>query len=112
MSSCARATSLVSALVLTAVVAGCSDLYTDRRNSIMLSSGDAIAANRMTQMVDPWPRVAADRNIAFNGQRMQSAVERYRENKVTAPVSAMTSSAQYQQAQPVVIAPTSGAGKP
>ena len=46
--------------------------------------------------------------VAFNGQKMQSAVERYRTNKVTAPVSSTTSSVQYQGLQPVVVAPTSG----
>ena len=24
-------------------------------------------------MVDPWPRVSADKNIRFNGERMQQA---------------------------------------
>jgi hypothetical protein len=59
-------------------------------------------------MVDPWPRASANRNIAFNGEKMQSAVERYRTNKVTAPVNATTSSTSYQQAPPVVVAPPSG----
>jgi hypothetical protein len=39
---------------------------------------------------------------------MQSAVERYRTNKITEPVSSTTSSVQYQNLQPVVVAPTSG----
>ena len=33
------------------------------------SSGDAVAANRVTQMVDPWPPASANRNIAFNGEK-------------------------------------------
>lgn len=103
-----RVTNLGSALTLAVVLCGCSSLYSDRRLAINASAGDAIAVNDMTQMVDPWPRVSADRNIAFNGQRMQSAVERYRTNKVTPPASAMTSSADYQQLQPVMVAPTSG----
>jgi len=114
--SCARAINLGSVLVLTAVLAGCAEfnayqldpIYTDRRDSVALSAGDALAANKMTHMVDPWPRASANRNIAFNGEKMQSAVERYRTNKVTAPVNATTSSASYQQAPPVVVAPPSG----
>jgi hypothetical protein len=66
---------------------GCSDLYTDHRDKIGLSAGDAIAANEITEMVDPWPRQSANRNIAFNGQKMQSAVERYRTNRVVPPLN-------------------------
>ena len=36
-------------------LAGCSDIYLDHRDSVGLSSGNAVAANEITQMVDPWP---------------------------------------------------------
>jgi hypothetical protein len=104
-----RAISVGSLLILAAVVAGCSDLYTDRRDKISVTAGDAIATNKMTHMVDPWPRHSANRNIAFNGEKMQTAVERYRTDRVTAPVNATTSSTQYQRVQPVVL---STSGKP
>lgn len=81
------------------LLGGCSDFYYDRRQTIALSTGDALAANQVQQMVDPWPREAADKDIAFNGERMQAAVERYRQNRVTPPVNATTSSVAYQQAQ-------------
>jgi hypothetical protein len=42
-------------------------------------------------MVDPWPREAANNNIAYNGTVMQSAVERYRTGRVIKPVGAGTS---------------------
>jgi hypothetical protein len=106
--SSAHAINLGSAFVLAAVLCSCSDLYTDRRLSISTTAGDALAANKLTQMVDPWPRGSGNRNIAFNGEKMQTAVERYRTNKVTNPVSAMTSSTAYQALQPVVVAPSSG----
>ena len=66
--------------------------YLDRRDSIELSAGDANASNIAMQMVDPWPRYAGDKNIAYNGQRMQAAVERYRNNQVIPPrgISAST----------------------
>lgn len=86
-------------------LAGCSDIYYDRRESIALSAGDAVKTNQVTQMVDPWPPHSADRNIAFNGEKMQSAVERYRTNRVIPPVNATTSSAGYQAA-PAAAAPT------
>ena len=86
-------------LALAAVVGGCSvhsdwvdpNGYLDRRDSISLHAGDAVAANKVTQMYDPWPPHSADNNIIFNGQRMQTAVERYRHNKVTSPVGMTTS---------------------
>ncbi len=89
---------MATAIIL-GTLAGCSDIYYDRRESIALSAGDAVATNKVTQMVDPWPPYSSNRNIAFNGNKMQTAVERYRTNKVIPPVSAMTSSSGYQQAQ-------------
>ena len=82
---------LAIAVICGAALAGCSDpgLYLDRRDSIGLNAGDAIAANEVAQMRDPWPAHSANTNIAYNGQRMQSAVERYRANLVTRPVDPM-----------------------
>jgi len=92
-------TNTVRKLALVAVFAtlgGCSE-YLDRRDSIALSAGNAIATDKVTLMVDPWPRASANRNIAFNGNKMQSAVERYRTNRVIPPKSPGTS-ASYQPA--------------
>lgn len=68
-------------------LAGCAseDLYLDRRDTVGLNGGDAVAGNTISQMVDPWPAESGNKNIAFNGQRMQSAQERYRTGKVIAP---------------------------
>ena len=86
---------LIAAAVATAAIGsmlgGCSDLYTDRRDTISLSGGDAMAANQITQMNDPWPAHSGKTNVAFDGQRMQSAVERYRTNNVTQPVDPQNS---------------------
>jgi hypothetical protein len=77
---------------LAATLAGCSsaDLYLDRRETMHLSAGDAIAANKVTHMVDPWPLASANKNIAFNGDKMQSAAERYRTGRIIQPKSPMT----------------------
>jgi hypothetical protein len=86
---------LVSSLALAAVLAmlgGCSE-YLDRRDTIALSGGNAVATNKVTHMVDPWPRDSANRDIAFNGAKMESAIERYRTNKVIPPRGTGTSSA-------------------
>jgi len=58
-------------------------MYHDRRDSVSFGAGDAVAANKVTHMVDPWPVRAGDRNITFDGERMADAAERYRTNKVT-----------------------------
>ncbi len=71
-------------------LAGCSE-YLDRRDTIALSGGNAVATNQITHMVDPWPPESANRDIAFDGSKMQSAVERYRTNKVTPPKGTGTS---------------------
>jgi hypothetical protein len=107
--SSVRAIEAAAALLVAVALAGCSDLYTDRRLSIAYSAGDAVATNRLTQMVDPWPRASAQRNIAFNGEKMQRAVQRYRTDTVIAPVNATTSSSQYQRVAPVVL--TTGGDK-
>jgi hypothetical protein len=98
-----------AAVILCTTLAGCSDLYYDRRDSIALSAGDAQKTNQVTEMVDPWPPASSNRNIAFNGEKMQTAVERYRTNKVTPPVNATTSSVAYQQAQQAAQATTASA---
>ena len=75
----------IAAIGLATWLAGCSDIYWDRRETVALSGGDAVAADTVTQAVDPWPPGSGNKNIAFNGQKMQSAVERYRTGKVTPP---------------------------
>jgi hypothetical protein len=72
--------------MLGALVAGCSDIYFDRRETVLLGAGDAVAANEVEQMVDPWPRYSNNKNLTFNGERMQRAVECYRIDKVAQPV--------------------------
>jgi len=81
------------------MLAGCSDIYFDRRETIALGADDHIAADQVVQMIDPWPRESGNRNIAFNGEKMQSAHERYRTGRVIPPVDITTSSAGYQPAQ-------------
>jgi hypothetical protein len=77
---------IAAALLLSALLAGCSDVYFDRRDTIALGGGDAVASNQVAQMVDPWPAHSNDKNLTFNGERMQRAVQCYRIDKVTPPV--------------------------
>jgi hypothetical protein len=95
---------LAGAVLFGALLAGCSDpgLYFDRRDTILLGAGDSVAANAVEQMGDPWPRYSNNRNLTFNGERMQRAVQCYRIDKVTPPVDLDPSTQ--------TSAPTTGAG--
>jgi hypothetical protein len=96
-SKAARALAL--GLVL-AAVSGCSE-YLDRRDTISLHGGDAVATDKVTQMVDPWPAASAQKNIGFSGERIETAMERYRTNRTYEPVGTGTSTTYSQQpAQP------------
>jgi hypothetical protein len=79
---------VAAAALLGGFLAGCSDpgLYLDRRDTIALGGGDAVDGNQIAQMVDPWPPHANNKNLTFNGERMQRAIECYRIDKVTPPV--------------------------
>ena len=81
--SASRAVS--AAVLLASLLAGCSDLYFDRRETIAFDGGDSVAANAAEQTIDPWPRHSNNNRLAFNGQRMQHAVECYRIGKVAPP---------------------------
>jgi hypothetical protein len=78
-------------------LAGCSE-YLERRDALSVQSGNAVQTNKVAQMVDPWPRDSGDRNIAYNGAAMGSAVERYRTGRVIPP-SGNSTSAAFQGAQ-------------
>jgi hypothetical protein len=99
MSSSARIKTLAAVVAVGAALGGCSDIYWDRRETVALGANDAVETNKVVHMIDPWPRHSGNRDIAFNGQRIQAAHERYRYNRVTPPVNVTTSSVAYQQAQ-------------
>ena len=90
---------ILAAAFLCVVLAGCSDIYYDRRETVALGADDHKATNEIEQIIDPWPRQVGNRHIAFDGTKMQTAVERYRTNRAYPPVNATTSSVAYQQAQ-------------
>ena len=90
---------IAAATLLGAVLGGCSENYLARRDTISLVSGEAMAANRVTHMIDPWPPASGRRDIAYNGEKAATASERYRTGRIIPPVNATTSSASYVQAQ-------------
>jgi hypothetical protein len=107
-----RATAGSTAVLITilgTMLAGCSDIYFDRRETIALGADDHIAADAVVQMIDPWPPHVGNRNIAFNGEKMQSAVERYRTNRVIPPVDTAGGSVGIQAAQAAAASATNQA---
>jgi hypothetical protein len=91
---------VLTALAVSCALSGCSDIYFDRRETVVPYAGDAKAINQVTMMVDPWPPYSANRNIAFNGERMQGAVERYRTHNVIRPLNPLTSDSGTQPQPP------------
>ncbi|MGE0339048.1 MAG: hypothetical protein AB7O79_04130 [Xanthobacteraceae bacterium] len=81
-------------LALSVGLSACADIYYDRRDAIHLSAGDANASNIAVHTIDPWPRHAANRDILTNGEKIQPAIQRYKEGKVTPPRGLGTSSIQ------------------
>jgi hypothetical protein len=89
---------VLPALALGAMLGGCSDIYLDRRDGVSFYGGDAPATNVAVHTIDPWPPAASNRHIEGNGERMQKAAERYRNNKVTPLQPIGTSSVQLNAA--------------
>jgi hypothetical protein len=90
---------------LIVTLAGCSDIYYDRRETVSAGANDAVAGNSAIQMIDPWPRSAANRDFASNGERVVLGIERYRTGRVIPPRGTNTSSAGYEQQQQQAPAP-------
>lgn len=90
---------VAAVIVIGTAVAGCSEIYFDRRETIGLGTGDGLATTKVTQMVDPWPPNSANNRIAFNGMRMQAAQDRYNRGKVFTPVLPTQTSKDYQAMQ-------------
>jgi len=57
---------------------GCSDYYLERRDTIFLGAGEAVQTNIITHQINPWPAHARQTRGATDGERLQRAVERYR----------------------------------
>ena len=107
------ATKAVAAVTLLgAAAAGCSDIYLDRRETIVAHSGDALAVNRVTHTIDPWSRASANNHIAYNGEKMQVAAERYRTGRIIQPVNPTTNTSYMQSQTPPPVGSSSQSSSP
>ncbi len=71
------ARTIAAAVALGSLLAGCSDIYFDRRDTVALTGGDSIAGNAITQTADPRPPQAATRpspSMARRCSRPSSAI--------------------------------------
>jgi len=67
-------------IVLVPVALACASCteYLARRDTLSAGSGDAVQANIAKHVIDPWPRVSQRDDTEMNGERLQRAIERYR----------------------------------
>ena len=116
MSRCASKMSIRIAtlgVIAATTLAGCSDIYFDRRETVASGAGDAVASNIAVQTVDPWPPNVGNTRISMNGDRAVLAIQRYRYNRVITPRGTGTSDAYDVQAQqPQPLPPPPGGGAP
>lgn len=60
-------------------LASCNQ-YLERKDTLTMSAGDAVASNEAVQIADPWPRYSQNNNIPMDGAKAQRALQRYRGN--------------------------------
>ena len=53
--------------------------YFERTGKVVMSDGNAKEANAAIHIIDPWPRVSANRRLPTDANRMAGAYERYRD---------------------------------
>jgi hypothetical protein len=68
-----------SGLIVLAVLhlAAC-DNYVDRRDSVTFGAGDAVAANKAMQIIDPWPQSARHIQHGVSGEQAEAIMEKFR----------------------------------
>ena len=86
---------IAGTVLLASILAGCSDIYYDRRETVSFAAGNALASAQAVQTVDPWPPASANRNIDGYGIRVAGAIERYRTGRIIQPKGTGTSSVAY-----------------
>jgi hypothetical protein len=88
------------AVLLGSALAGCSDIYYDRRETVSFGANDASKSALATQIIDPWPPASRDRNVVGTGVRVAGAIERYRTCQIIQPKTTTTSGAYGATAEP------------
>jgi hypothetical protein len=90
---------VAAVVALGTIIASCSDMYYDRRETLLFGADDAVASNIAAQTIDPWPPYVSNRRPPANGERVAAAIKRYRTGRAFTPIGNGTSSSYQQQQQ-------------
>jgi len=104
-----KAKIVTTVVLLGALLAGCSDIYYDRRETVSFAANDAVASAQATQIINPWPRASADRGHTSSGPIVAGAIDRYRNCQVIQPRPSSTAGAYNTVALPAQPGCTPGA---
>lgn len=70
--------SAVLAAVACLTLAACDNRYIERKDTLTLGAGDAVAANAAVMTHNPWPKRSQDDRIPMDGVKAEAALVRYR----------------------------------
>jgi hypothetical protein len=62
-------------------LAACDGKYADRRDSVSFGLGDAVAANKTMQIIDPWPASSRTVTHGMRGEQAEAAMMRLRKRE-------------------------------
>ncbi len=79
-----KALNIIIITIALSSLIGCHQ-YWERRDTVSLGVGDAVAANKVTHTENPWPPEARRKQYNANGERMHLAIKRYKKNKSVEP---------------------------
>jgi uncharacterized membrane protein YgcG len=65
-------------IVIGATLGACSNMYYERKDSVTMSNGDSVEANRALQIADPWPKGSQNTNIPMDPVKAAQAMYKYR----------------------------------
>ena len=75
----------MSLLSIACLVLSACNQYLERKETVTMGAGDAVASNEAIQTADPWPRYSQNNNIPMDGVKAQRAIQRYRSNGENGP---------------------------
>lgn len=64
--------------------------WNDRTDRVSLHAGDAVAFNKAVQYENPWPRYQNKTHIHMDGNKANTAIDKYKSGNVEAPVAEST----------------------
>ncbi len=80
-------------LAIAALAGGCTSDQTMRMDGVTLGAGEAVAANTVMQMVDPWQPGVEDTELLVPAQRAAAAVQGQISGEVSGSDSGRSTSA-------------------